>query len=65
MFVDSEVLSVGEKVINYVSRRSGDMSLVEEGKKDESAWLENLQLRTPEIPFRKSGSSSAVLPLQY
>ena len=39
--------------------------LVEEGKKEESAWLEDLQLRTPEVPFRKSGSSSAMLPLQY
>lgn len=40
-------------------------ALVEEGKKEESAWLEDLQLRTPEIPFQKSGSSSARLPLSY
>lgn len=40
-------------------------TLVEEGKKEETAWLEDLQLRTPELPPRKSGSSSAILPLQY
>lgn len=40
-------------------------NLVDEGKREESAWLEDLQLRTPELPFRKSGSSSSVLPSSY
>lgn len=40
-------------------------SLVDEGKKEESAWLEDLQLRTPELPLTKSGTSSSRLPLQF
>ena len=36
--------------------------LVAEGRKDWSAWLEDLQLRTPEIPMQKSGNQAARLP---
>jgi hypothetical protein len=37
-------------------------SLVKEGDAEWSACLEDLQLRTKEIPFRKSGQSAAFLP---
>jgi len=37
-------------------------TLVEEGQKEWSAFLEDLQLRTPELPFRKSGSSATMMP---
>jgi hypothetical protein len=36
--------------------------LVQEGQKEWSAALEDLQLRTPELPFRKTGSSASMLP---
>jgi hypothetical protein len=39
--------------------------LVAEGERDWSAALEDLMLRTPELPFRKSGSSPAELPLGF
>jgi hypothetical protein len=45
--------------------RTDGASLAEEGQKEWSAALEDLQLRTPELPFRKVSSSSANLPLQY
>jgi hypothetical protein len=43
--------------------RTDGANLVIEGQKEWSAFLEDLQLRTPEIPFRKVGNSAANLPL--
>lgn len=40
-------------------------SLVEEGNKEWSAALEDLQLRTPEMPMRRGGNTAATLPRQY
>lgn len=39
--------------------------LVDEGNREWSEAMEDLQLRTPELPLRKSGQSAAVLPRQY
>lgn len=39
--------------------------LVREGKEEEAELMKQLQLRTPELPFVKSGSSPAELPLGF
>jgi hypothetical protein len=43
--------------------RTDGAQLVKEGREEWSAALEDLQLRTPELPFRKIGSSATMLPL--
>lgn len=45
--------------------RTDGASLYQEGDKEWSAALEDLQMRTPELPFRKSGSSSATMPAVF
>lgn len=45
-----------------VPLRTDGESLVKEGQAEWSAALEDLQLRTPELPFRKTGSSATMMP---
>ena len=45
--------------------RTDGGNLVTEGQKEWSAALEDLQLRTPELPFRKIGSSATMLPSSF
>lgn len=48
-----------------VPLKTDGADLVTEGQREWSAALEDLQLRTPELPFRKIGSSATMLPSSY